>query len=407
MRVLALNQFYPPDVAATGLFLHDLARTLAGRGHEVTVVASRRSYRGGGQYPRDTVLDGVRVLRVGALGFGRAWAMGRMMDYASYLVSALLPVVRTEPRPDVVLFLTAPPFLGLLGGVASRRGAKVAHWVLDLYPDAMLAHGMIRDGSLVHRFLAALARKAFRGDLVVALGSDIAQRAGPYTDRPVKEILPWAGNRPSPLSRDRVQAVRSRLGWGDGELVLLYGGNMGLGHTLDEFLEAALRLRDNAGVRWVFAGGGKRAREVEQFLRRQPGCRVEILPYVGSEESRERMAAADVHLVSMREAWQGCILPSKLQAAFAVGRPVIYVGPPAGEIGKWVEQSGGGWIAAEGDVEGLVSAVREAGAKVERERRGRLALAFADRHFSDETIPGRLCNMVEELAGIDRGEDRS
>ena len=47
MRVLLLNQFYPPDTAATGQLLADVAAGLAAGGHEVHVVCSRGSYGGG------------------------------------------------------------------------------------------------------------------------------------------------------------------------------------------------------------------------------------------------------------------------------------------------------------------------------------------------------------------------
>jgi len=38
MQFLFLNQFYPPDPAPTGWYLHGLARELVGRGHAITVV---------------------------------------------------------------------------------------------------------------------------------------------------------------------------------------------------------------------------------------------------------------------------------------------------------------------------------------------------------------------------------
>ncbi len=64
MRFLLLNQFYPPDMAPTGQFLHDLARGLAARGNNVHVVCSRRSYDGGRNYPAEETIDGARIRRV-------------------------------------------------------------------------------------------------------------------------------------------------------------------------------------------------------------------------------------------------------------------------------------------------------------------------------------------------------
>ena len=76
MRITLLNQFYVPDVAPTGLYLHDLARVLVQRGHEVKVICSRRSYDGTKIFPRSEILDGVEIVRLRATGFGRRGFLG-------------------------------------------------------------------------------------------------------------------------------------------------------------------------------------------------------------------------------------------------------------------------------------------------------------------------------------------
>ena len=47
MKILLLNQYYLPDVAATGQLLGDLAESMVRQGHEVHVICSLRAYRGG------------------------------------------------------------------------------------------------------------------------------------------------------------------------------------------------------------------------------------------------------------------------------------------------------------------------------------------------------------------------
>src|SRR6185295_16199872 len=108
-----------------------------------------------------------------------------------------------------------------------------------------------------------------------------------------------------------------------------------------DFLEAARRLGPEGPI-WAFAGGGARRGEVERFRDGHPGLRIEMLPYVESAALASRLSAADVHLVSLRAGWSGIIVPSKLQAAFAAGRPVLFVGPSGTEVATWIAESGGG-----------------------------------------------------------------
>jgi glycosyltransferase involved in cell wall biosynthesis len=102
---------------------------------------------------------------------------------------------------------------------------------------------------------------------------------------------------------------------------------------------------------------------------------------------------ADVHLVSLEPAWTGTMVPSKLQGIFAVGRPVVFVGSRESSIGRWVEESGGGWVVAAGDVAGLRAALEEARDPEVRRTRGEAAARFAAKCFDRETNVKRVVEV--------------
>src|SRR5262245_48926010 len=68
MRIALLNQFYPPDAAPTGVYLHDLGCELVRRGHQVVAIASRATYDGTA-LPPQAQLDGVEVIRLAGFAF--------------------------------------------------------------------------------------------------------------------------------------------------------------------------------------------------------------------------------------------------------------------------------------------------------------------------------------------------
>lgn len=400
MRVLLVNQFYPPDMAPTGQCLHDLARCLVGRGHSVEVLCSRGSYDGGGEYPASEVLDGVLVQRVAALAFGRR-GVGRAADYASFLVAAAGRGLVERRGYDLTLCLTTPPYVGwVVPRALGRRRGGVAQWVMDLYPDVLAAHGSIAAGGVVFRALRWLARGQLRrSSLVLALGERARETALLLAGGGVRvEAVPlWSPFEGEPAA-EAVRSWRERRGWLDGEVVLLYSGNMGLGHRLEEFLAVAGGSRGEGAV-WAFAGGGRRRVEVERFLAEHRSARVQLLPYVSREELAASLAAADVHLVSLRSHWQGLIVPSKLQAAFGLGRPVVFVGPRESEPADWIAESGGGWVVAEGDVEGLRAAVASASDPAERLRRGEAGRAYGRLHFDRARNTARIAELLEGVSG--------
>jgi hypothetical protein len=178
MRVLFINQFYVPDIAATGQLLADVTEELAGRGHEVHVICSRRAYRGGDlRLAREGLIDGVWVHRMGATGFGGGGMPGRLLDYASFYLLALLTAVRL-PRMNVCVALTTPPFVGLIALVLhALRGTKIALWTMDLYPEVAVAFGVLREKSLLRAVLAWLSRRLYRqAGAIISLGEVMADR---------------------------------------------------------------------------------------------------------------------------------------------------------------------------------------------------------------------------------------
>lgn len=408
MNIVFVNQYFPPDPAPTGQVLRDLALALARRGHHVTVLCSQGGYAGcvkaGGPGAA-----GVQVVRLPAFAFGRRSACGRVLDYASFFLTAGCRLAFGGPKPDCIVALTTPPFTGLLvKAAAALRGARHVHWIMDLYPDAMVAHGMLREGSIAHALLAAMTRASLRGSAaILTLSPGMAGRVTRYAANAasVTWVPLWAPAWLCPVSDAAAADRRRARGWGD-ELVLLYAGNMGLGHLFEEFLAAAGCQRRAGGpagagphVRFVFSGDGKRRADIQAFVDRHPDAGIELLGYQPAEELGQHLCSADVLLASLDPAWEGSIMPSKLQAAFTVGKSVIFVGDPEGSMGRWIRESGGGWVAAPGDPEALWLAIRDASDAEARRVRGSAALRFARARFDSEANVARIVSWIE-AAGV-------
>lgn len=401
MQIFLINQYYPPDTAPTGLYLHDLAKALIARGHEVTVVCSRRGYNSDVEYPAEETREGVRVLRVAASGLGRQKAIAKLLDYGSFYFSLARTLPRFARDAHVVVSLTTPPYVGLLAGRAARCAhASLAHWIMDIYPDVLAAHGALSPSGLVYRMLAALTRRELRASRYIAcLGDDMASRLRVHATDPSRiEAIPlWSDPALSPWSDSAPPALRAEQGWASDDLVLMYSGNMGRGHRLGEFLAAARALRGDKKIKWVFAGGGKRREEVERACAEMPGAPIILLPYAPADRLREHLCAADVHLASLDSRWQGCMVPSKIQGIFAIGKPLIFIGGRNNAPARWIEESGAGWVVPENDVAALKRAVDAARDPEERARRGAAARTFAEAQFNRERNLTRLCARLEAI----------
>ena len=405
MRVVFLNQTFHPDVAATAQHAFDLARHLVAHGHEVHAVASRSLYgERGASLPAEEFVEGVHIHRVGRSLFGKAGILARGFDFLLFFLASAWRLLRM-PRPDVIVCLTTPPFIALVGLLARRvRGGRLAIWSMDLYPDAPVAFGLLRANSLAVRLASRLDRICLSGaDAVVALGRCMRDRLlakgvdperleviGVWSDE--AEVAPSAAENP----------FRAKWEIGDRTLVM-YSGNFGLGHDVETFLAAAELLRDDDRIRFAFVGGGKRKAEVDAFVRERSlsGCIVE--EHQPRESLGDLLTAADLHLVTIRPGVEGIMVPSKFYGILAAARPAILVGAAEGEIARTIEEERCGAIVPVGDAAALAAAIERRADDPSRAKaegaRGRAALeARHSRRIRCEAWRRLLESLVAEHA---------
>ena len=405
MRVVLLNQYYYPDVAATAQLAADLGESLAARGHQVRAVASMRPYVAADGLPARLPLRashaGVEIVRVPATALGRRSRLLRAVDYASFFAAAALPLV-AGARPDVVVALSTPPLVASLGLLTrALRRSRLVLWVMDVYPELAIELGALSAGGAPARALAAASRLLLqRADAVVALDDAMRDRlvaAGAAASK-IEVIDNWGDGdaiRPMPAADN---ALRRRLGRA-GMFTVSYSGNMGNGHDFDTITDAMALLAAEP-IHWLFIGDGPRRPALEERVRALGLPHVTFLGYRPRDELPVSLTAADVSLVTMEAGLAGLLVPSKLYSLLAAGVPIAYVGPPAGRAFSVVEEDGAGVAVRNGDAAGLAAALltlrRRADARAEMGRRGR---ALYETRYHKRLALARHLRLLERVVG--------
>jgi colanic acid biosynthesis glycosyl transferase WcaI len=282
-----------------------------------------------------------------------------MTDYLSFYAGAILRAILI-PRCDVVVTLTTPPIIGLIGTLLMLlKGSKHVYWSMDLHPDASLALGRMRKSHPVVRALDWLSSFVYRqADRVVVLGPYMAERIASKGARPERIVtIPVWSRREEiyPVQRG-TNALRKSLGLQDA-FVAMYSGNLGLAHSFEEFIEAARRLRDRSDIVFLFVGGGPRLDEVKRAKESEGLDNIQLLDYFPREHLHVSLSLADAHLISMRPEMTGIVAPGKLYGVMAAGRPALFVGPEHCETADTIRDAGCGVTLEPGDIDGLVSAL--------------------------------------------------
>ena len=347
MRILLLNQFFWPDSAATSQLLTDVARDLTHQGHEVHAICAASTYAAASE---DDPLDlpQVTVHRVQASSFVRGGA-GRILSYASFYAGAAWRSLQI-PKPDIVLCLTTPPLLSLIGNFLQvLRGSKHWIWEMDVYPDVAVDLGYMKAGGFVQWFVGLLVDWSRRhSDGVIALGECMKDR---LVERGISashiEVCDnWADGSAIPVLE---------MAGSPGQLSLLYSGNLGLAHDLDTLTGAIKEVDPGGRFRFFFAGSGGRREELTAFLQRENIESVTMLPYVKRADLGSSLALGDIGLVTQRDACCGSVVPSKVYGLMAAGRPVLFIGPAGATPARIIERFGCGWHIKCGEVAALTT----------------------------------------------------
>ena len=353
-RLILVNRVYWPSTAATAQLLTDLAEGLVPRLRDWTVhvIAAGEG---------STHQQGVTIHRTG--GSDRhGGLLSRLANYGRFRREARRQLVALVQPGDVVVLMTDPPMLGAaLTGLAVQRGASVIHWIQDIYPEIVTAH-VGAFAALPLRLLRARRDASWRAARAcVTLGEDMAQllreRQVP-ADRII--VVPnWAPRElHEPVAPAAIAARRTAWGVGD-KFVIAYSGNLGRVHEFAAVLAAAELLKAQRDIVFLFIGTGARFEQIRAAATARGLDNVRLLPPAPRAELPAALAAADVQLVTLKPAFGRLVYPSKLAGVLAAARPVLFVGPPEGEIARLLAREQCGAAVGPGDGARLAGLINE------------------------------------------------
>ncbi len=230
-------------------------------------------------------------------------AVGRVLNYLSFAVSAAVLGIFLVRRADVAYVYHPPPTVGLAAVVLKWfRGIPFVYDVQDLWPDTLAATGMI-DSKIARYVISIWCRFVYRRAAhVVVLSPGFKQiiENRVKSPPPVQVIYNWCDeSNIHPMPRD--EKLAQELGI-NGYFVVLFAGNMGKAQALETMLGAAsLLLTSHPRVRFVLIGGGtevERLKEVASSLGLSNVVFLERRPY---SQIAPVLMIADLLLVHLRD----------------------------------------------------------------------------------------------------------
>lgn len=271
----------------------------------------------------------------------------KSLSQCRFFLNVLMALLSRTNERCVVVTMDAPSGLRLLTESVSRisRG-KMVHvpWVMDLYRFV----GPPTPAWTLSRFQRTVEQVALRKSKnTVVLGQCMARVATEHFHIKPAVIPIWQDAskfaKPTPGRLLDFRTSHNLLG----KFVVLYSGTARSLHPLGGMVEAARSLQSYPNIAFQVIGRGSEVDRIRTEVASIGLSNFRVLDYLPAHDVAVAAHTADVHVVALADNATGTCVPSKGYAAMAAGKPVLYLGAPAGQLAEDILRGDAGAVFAE------------------------------------------------------------
>jgi glycosyltransferase involved in cell wall biosynthesis len=344
------------------------------------------------------IIGGLRIHRVPLIPRGSGSALRLVLNYLSFVVSASVfgTWLLRGRRVDAILVFGMSPILQAIPAIwlAKLKGARLATWVQDLWPESLSATGFVYN-SYILCAVSTVVRWIYRKNDLLLVQSEafvvpVTRLASgtPVLYHPNPGELAF-----SAISSDRSIELQLEPGFN-----VVFAGNLGTVQALDTVLAAAELLRCEMNVRFVLVGSGSRSDWLRQETERLGLENVKFLGRFPPSDMPSILSQGSALLVSLiSDPIISQTVPSKVQAYLAAGKPII--ASMDGEGARVVMEAGAGIACPAEDAKALADAVlrlRDSPPE-ELEQMSQRGLSYYEKNFEPKLLASRLAQIIFDL----------
>jgi colanic acid biosynthesis glycosyl transferase WcaI len=349
MRILIIGINFFPELTGTGKYTGEMAVYLSEKGHEIRVVTAPPYYPQWKIQPgyksyryQPEKLANIVVYRCPLWVPRKPTGLTRLLHLFSFTISSL-PVVLNQKKwkPEIIISIAPSLFSAFPAQtLAKLTGAKTWLHVQDFELDAAFDLGLLQRKALIYKIATCIEKRLFKQfDRVSTISQRMLERLHQKSVANEKTVLfpNWIDSN---LIMPLTQPNNLRKEWGilDGQVVVLYSGNMGRKQGLETLVEAARLLTDMHEIVFILCGEGVACSELEESS--QGLLNIRFYPLQPMEKLNELLNLADIHILPQRVDAADLVMPSKLSGMLASGKVVVATASPTSELGSIVSEVG-------------------------------------------------------------------
>jgi len=260
--------------------------------------------------------------------FKRLWTWGIGTLHLSWLLL-------WKYRGYKILYYTNPP-MSYFNALIFRNPFGIV--VFDTYPDALKLIG-IQENSVLYKRWVGINKKVFKkAKQIITLSEGMKKQLTQYVDESkIKAVSVWsASDHFKPIAKEMNTFLKQNH-W-EKKFIVLYSGNMGVGHKLEVLIDVADNLKNQEDILFLFIGEGAKKKTLIHLVEKKGLNNVSFLTWQDASVLPYSLASGDIAVVALEPEATHASVPSKTFNYMAVGAPILAIGSPGSELEKLIHQ---------------------------------------------------------------------
>ncbi len=350
--ITILTQYFQPSTGATAQLITDLSYALARQGCHTNILTSTPSTQ-----EHSSILSISRCPRSKA---GAVNVFIKSLDGVIFLVWSLLVLINRRRPQDVLLIVSNPPFIGVVGLVMRMLSRQDYIFVLqDLFPRSAQLAGILPARGPLSKVWSLLVQQVCKhSNTTIVLSHAMKARClKEFNLSPdkVTVIHNWAVEKALPIPKSFNPIA---CDWNVTDtFTVQYSGNFGRLHEIITLLEAA-RILANERFHFLFVGDGSKKSQISAYINHYHLTNVTLHPYQDRSRLPYSLGACDVSAIGLIPGSEDTVAPSKFYGIISSAKPVLLLARHTTDIAKLITENQCGVVLDPGDPLGVAQTLR-------------------------------------------------
>jgi glycosyltransferase involved in cell wall biosynthesis len=390
-----VSEYYQPCENATGQIMTAIAAHLS-KANRVNVLTTTQ-----GENTSAPEEANLKVFRIRDSKLDKNSLFQRLLRIVLLSLRLFFAILRHVKRGDTLISVTNPTVLTFLLRFGKMiRGFKVVLIVHDVFPENLVATGIIKKSNLFYPLVRWGFNNALnRFDAVLVIGRDMEQlMKQKISDHRKIHYLPNFAETGKiiPLDKNMNPIVREyEL---NNKLVIFFAGNIGRAQHIDFICMLILRMKKWEDIHFLLMGDGAMKTMLKAFIQDHGLSNTTLLPAMSRSMENTFLNAGDIGLVSLKPGLKGMGVPSKTYSYMASARPVLAMVEPGSEIDLMVREHDMGWCLNPLDIDQCVDtilALKDNPADIKA--KGEAARRVCEKYYTPEIYTSKLIGIINSI----------